>query len=253
MAISAPTDIAGCIVWLAADLEAYADNDPVGNAINGGSGGDWTATGSNRPTYKTSITPTSKPVFRCDGTDDFLTSPDSFAALTAGSAFVVVKIANDPPGSAAQSGLWSIGDGNNTHFPFTDGHVYDCAFISTRPDTGDPSLSLASAFRVYGVTAAAGDWNTYIDGSLQFNTATSTIDCAIEPRIGASQAGGGSPTYCLDGDIAAFVVYDSTLSSGDRADITTYLTQRYITGGGATFNPGWANRATSGIAGSGVS
>ncbi len=243
MAITAPTDIAGCIVWLAADLDSYSDNDPVGTAVNGGSGGDWTATSGNRPTYKTAITPTGKAVYRCDGTDDFLTGPDSFAALTAGSAFIVIKIVTDPPASAAQSGLWGIGDGNNTHFPFTDGHVYECAFISTRPDTGDPTLDLSTDFRVYSVTAAAGDFNTYLNGTLQFNTATSTIDCVTGPRIGASQAGGGSPTYCLQGDIAAFIVYDTALSSGDRGDVESYLTNRYIsaspppppTGGGTVF------------------
>ncbi len=231
MPISSPTDIAGCTVWLAADRDTYANNDPVGLADNGGSGGDWTAAGSNRPTYKTGITPTGKAVYRFDGTDDYLIGPDSFAGLTAGSAFVVVKIVTDPPASSAQSGLWALGTGpSSTLYPFTDGHVYEDAFLTTRPDTGDPTLDLSTAFRVYAVTATNGDFNTYLDGTLQFNTATATMGGITIPRLGASNQGGGSPTFCCQGDIAALIVYDSVLSAGNRSDVLTYLTQRYITG-----------------------
>ncbi len=244
MAITNPTDISGCIIWLAADMDSYADNDPVGTAVNGGSGGDWTASGSNRPTYKTSITPTTKPVYRFDGSDDFLTGPDNLSGLTAGSAFIVVKIVTDPPASSNQSGLWTMGTQNSMLYPFTDGKIYEDCLIDTRPDTGDPTLDLASAFRVYTVTAASGDFNTYLDGTLHFNSTTSiTVAASPIPRIGASGAGGGSPTFRLEGDIAAFIVYDTVLSSGDRGDVTTYLTNRYIsaspppppTGGGTIF------------------
>jgi hypothetical protein len=228
MPISSPTDIAGCVVWLAADREAYADGDPVTNADNGGSGVDWTSLGGPTATYKTSITPTGKPVFRFSTANNALYGPD-LSAMTAASVFVVVKIVNDPPDSAAHAGLWLLTtDTNATYFPYIDSTIYDACFTSARKTTVDPTPSLSSAFRVYEVLSGSGDWRSYLDGVNLFTTGTNTVACYTIPALGYT-----SGVNYLQGDIAAFLIYDSVLSAGNRADVETYLTQRYITGTGA--------------------
>ncbi len=230
MAISAPTDISGCVVWIAADLDVYSDNDPVSTATNDGSGADWTQSGSNRPTYKTAITPTGKPVFRFDGSDDYLIGGD-LSALTEGTAFIVIKLDNDPPGGIGTAGLWKIGgDTVNVLFPYTDGVIYDGALANARKTTVDPTLSLSSDFRVYDVVSLSNDWRNYLDGTLLFAQVGSTsFVSSATPWLGGTYNGTGpGPDIWLDGDVAALIIYDSALSDPDREDVEAYLTDRYI-------------------------
>src|SRR5262249_44074557 len=92
-----------------------------------------------------------------------------------GEMFLVIYLANDPPALVTHSGLMTFGSsGNDTHFPFTDGVVYDNFATDTRKTTVDPTPSLTSA-RLYNVTSIANEWTSRLDNTQIFTTATNTV------------------------------------------------------------------------------
>jgi hypothetical protein len=217
-----PSTISGLVVWLNAGALALSDGDPVTTWANDGSLTDFTqATGANKPTYKIGIV-NGEPVVRFDGTDDLLNGPD-ISALTAGTVFIVVKADADPPAAGA-SGLWSFGAGGgvSTHYPWTDGRVYDTFGSTLQKDTGNPTLALTS-FRLYCVRAAAGSWTSWVDGTQHYTTASNTVLFPATPKLGQ----GGSAAYHFDGDVAELLLYDSALSSTDRDSVEAYIAAKY--------------------------
>jgi hypothetical protein len=233
-----PSDIAGLALWLKADgtlwqdsgrtTPASSDADPVG-AWDDASGNDdhyTQATAGSRPAFKTGIV-NGLPVVRFDGASDYLAGPNHLSALTAATAFVVVKIDNDPPGAADQSGLWDMDAASDAaHYPFTDGNVYDGWGSTARKSTGNPTLSLSAAFRVYGVVSASGAWTSYVDGTQHYTTGTNTVGFGTAPEFGRS-FNGAATYYYLDGDVAEVIVYDSALGTTDRQSVEGYLATKY--------------------------
>ncbi len=220
-----PTQIAGLKLWLKADALVLNDADPVTTwADASASGNDATqTTAANKPTYRSNVV-NGKPAVRFDGANDFLQFADVFSLLSAGEIFIVVKIDADPPGAAAQTGLWTLGsDTQNTHFPFTDGTIYDQFGTTVRKATADPTPLLTS-FRLYNVSSASGNWTSRLNSSQIFTTATNTVGFTTAPVLGA---GVGGATYFLDGDIAEVILYDAALSSGNRANVESYLNSKY--------------------------
>ncbi len=240
MSISVPTDIAGCVCWLAGDhTTGVSDNDPVSTAQDGSSAGNnGTAASFDRPTYKTGIL-NGKAVFRFDGSANVLAFPtNGFSSMTAGSVFVVIKIANDPPGSINQSGLWQFSNGSDTHFPYTDGSIYDGWGTGARDMVVNPTPSLAS-WRIFGIVCAAiADRRAYLDGTQIFSSASENF--VTMPSV--CHLGRSASSYYLDGDIAEFIVYDSALSTGDRQDVEAYLTAKYFSAPGGVSIPVFMNQ-----------
>lgn len=235
MPITDPTDIAGCELWLAADnIVGYVNGDPLSSWDDeSGQGNDFVdpIVGLYPPTYQTNEL-NGLPVVRFDSSGvgnspQGLRGPLFFmTGKTAGEVFVVIKINNDPPVSTARSGLWAIGSGSTTHYPYdADGVVYDSWGTSSRKTTVNPTPSLASQFRIYNVSSASGDWTSRLDGSQIYNTATNTVGWASD--VGATYLG-SSGGASLDGDVAEIIIYDSVLSSGDRTDVESYLNTKYF-------------------------
>jgi hypothetical protein len=200
------------------DGEAISQwDDSSGNARHATQG-----TGANQATYQTNEL-NGLPVVRFDGSNDFFNVPDA-SALTASTVFIVVKIDTDPPIAEEQTGLWHLGTAvNATHYPYTDGVIYDAFGTTARKTTVDPTPALTS-FRIYGVVSAANDWRSYLDGVNLHTTGTNTVGLPSAPRLG-----GFTGTYFLDGDVAEFVLYDSALSTGDRQDVEAALTTKWFT------------------------
>ena len=211
-------------VWLRFDDQGLADNDPIATAEDlSGNGNDWTqAAAGSRPTFKANIL-NGHGVARLDGTDDFWSGPD-ISGLTAAEVFVVIKIDTDPPAADGQTGLWHLGGGGttNTHFPFTDGVIYDSFATDTRKTTVDPTPSLTS-FRLYNVVSTASEWTSFLDGTQLFTTGTNNVQVTSTPTLGRSK----DSTYHIDGDIAEFALFDRKLSAGEKAQIETYFANRY--------------------------
>ena len=215
-------------VWLRFADQGLADNDPIATAVDqSGNGNDWTqAVAGSRPVFKTNIV-NGHGVARLDGSDDFWGGPD-LSALTAGEVFIVLKLDADPPLAEEQTGLWWIGADPVVladAVPYIDGAVYDGWGSTARKSTGDPTLSLASAFRLYNVVSIANEWTSFIDGTQHFTTGTNTVGFIATPWLGQSAA--GASNRFLDGDIAEFVLYNRKLAAGEKTDLKTYFASRY--------------------------
>lgn len=213
-------------LWLRFDDYGLADDAAIATATDlSGNGNDFTqGTADSRPTFKTNIV-NGHGVARFDGTADHLAGPD-FSSLTAGEIFVIVKIDTDPPAAEAQTGLWHFGDdavSPNGHFPFTDGAIYEGFGTDTRKTVGDPTPSLATAFRLYNVVSASGSFAAFLDGTEIFSTGTNTVAFDSAPHIGKSDAS----LHFLDGDIAEIILFSSPLSAGDKTLLKDYFADRY--------------------------
>ncbi len=179
------------------------------------------ATAANQPGYPGAVTINGQPTLRFI-TDDYLNLP-SMAALTAGEVFIVLKMDADPAAGDATSGLWQMGaDVTATHYPYSDGVVYDSFGTTARKNTGNPSASLASA-HLYNAVSAAGEWTSRINGTQHFTTATNTASFSATPKLGYAGQGGIYAAMYL----AEFVLFTRKLVAAERALMNTYFSKRY--------------------------
>ncbi len=220
--------VSGEHIWLKGDaIGGLADNDPVATWPDQ-SGGSRDATQSDppaRPFFHSNVVGSLGAV-RFDGTDARLLFGDVVSSLTAAEVFLAVKIDTDPPAAGAQSGLWTFGStSDSSHFPFTDGVVYDGFGSTTRQVVGNPGPALTS-WHIYNVTTTSSEWTARLDNSQLFTTATNTVGFTAAPALGF----GGVAQ--LDGDIGELLVFPAGLSSGDRLTVYTALAARWMPTGG---------------------
>lgn len=197
-------------------------NDTSGNGRNFTQG-----TAGNQPTLRGGASLLNGHiVVEHDGFDDYLSGPD-LSALTSGHAFGVVKVDADPPAAAGVTGLWRLtsatGINTATHFPWTDGSIYDGSMSTTRKVPGNPAAALTS-WRIYEVRSASGDWEAKLDGTSLLSTATNTVGFASLPRLGSSFD--GSDNYWLDGRWAYFALFPA-LNTADANSMRSWLQTRF--------------------------
>jgi hypothetical protein len=220
-------------------LSPYLDIDPGkfglndGNAIGtatdySGNGRNFTqATAGNKPTFKTAIV-NGLPVMRFDGVDDYLQTTGWPTNLVSAELWIVLKIVSDPPSPDTKTGFMEFGSTVvRSHFPYTDGTIYDQFGTDTRKTTVNPTPSLASAFHLYHVISKSGEWTSELDGTQLFTTATNTVGWNPAPLIGAGNhtdiLGDPSGTpYVFAGDMARLLITPE-LSAGNRTKMKTYV------------------------------
>lgn len=220
-----PGNVAGVRSWLKADSISLA---------NGAGLTSWPdSSGNNAPATATTGTPTFQanvqnglPSVRFTGSQ-LMSLPSGFASgFTAGTIFIVIKAVADPPGAAATSGIWSFGSdtagGTDTHYPYTDGTIYDDWGSTTRKTTVNPTPSLAQ-FNVYSVISAAGAWTSWLNNAQLYTTSSNTVGFPTSPLLG------GGATVNFNGDIGEVLIYNSALSTADRASVFSYLKARWGT------------------------
>lgn len=211
-----PEQISGLKLWLKADSLALSDNDAVTTwTDSSGSGNDATqGTAAKKPTFKTAIQ-NGKPVVRFDGTDDVLVCP----AITAAgglSAFVVSKVT-----LATSFGMTLVVNVFN---------------LELRQNAGTGNMQLitngvttiadgaGTSWHVHSFTNNGSNltelWTDGISDGTQANSAACGTPC-IGARSDAS-----SP---LNGDVAEILLYDSSLSAGNRNSVEAYLKTKYAT------------------------
>lgn len=217
-----PARVPGCVLWLDAwGFGNLNDGDAISTWTDrSGRGNNATSTSTQRPTFKTNIV-NGKPIARFDGVDDRFVLP-SFASLTAGEIFLVIKCRLDP-NVDGKTGIWSMNANSGvslSHFPFTDGNIYESWGSTVRKTVGNPTPSLAS-WRVYNVFSASNDYGVNLDNSSLFTTATNTVGFSATEYIGVSTGVPG--TQWLDGDVAAVAMYDNKLASDDRTLVYNYF------------------------------
>ncbi len=218
--------MAGCQLWLRPDQAGLATGDVDTWADQSGNGRDASGVSfdASRP-QKVAGALGGLAVIRFNGPTNstWFNLPDYMGGLTNSTLCCGLSPLNDPPATGARGGLFamaSILDDN--YYPFTDSNVYLAYGTSTRPNFGDPAVSLAAARSLIVTITAAGALSVYLDNAQLGTTQTGlTLGWASQPHIGRSW---GSNFF--DGDVMDWFQYDSVLSATDRDRAHRYLADR---------------------------
>lgn len=184
-------------------LSGFADGDAVGTWTGRG-GSSPTASGSNRPTYKTNIL-NGQPVVRFDGVNDVMTDGGVSGSASDYSVLVVRKSNTFPIGS-----FWFT---TRDTVDLTLGNNSSGAYFSgSWQGTGVN----ATSFRVESWVFGSSTGTIYVSG------ANSGLGGSYSPVAITHYALGGDSifsTYYYDGDIAAIAVIPSAVSAAVRKRI----------------------------------
>jgi hypothetical protein len=202
-----------------------ADNDPIGFATDASAAGrhHTQPTAGSRPLYRTNAQ-NGLSAAQFDGVARHLVSSLAFTGVAAATAFLVVKCDADP-GVSGKTGLWQYGVGLATHFPFTDGVVYDDFGTGARKTTGNPAASLAQ-WNVYEVTSKENGWTDWVNGAQHHTTGTNAVAWPTQPNTTLGKSLG---SVWFAGYIGRVLVYNSDLAAGDRAALRAYLKAQWGT------------------------
>lgn len=211
------------------ESQGYSDTDAMtsGWADDSGNSHDFLGTGATSPVYKATGL-NSGPCADFSGGNLFLngkTGPDDFLdGLSSAELFIVLQVNEN---SGVIRGGWYFNNCNfPTHYPYSDGVIYESFGTGTRVTASDPTTDL-TAPHIYHVAAVPGTNNWLIEvGSENIFTGTATFsgNAGIQLRIGRND----DADY-LEGQIAAVVVYGETLSAADRTAVKTFLTNAFLT------------------------
>ena len=227
-AVSSPTEISGCALWLdGADATSMFDatsggsNVPYGNVVarwedKSGGGRHATATGTARPT----LTPSGlngRSVVTFDGSATQMQIDSTFlvtsnatilavARRTSGSfgAVITSKGAGDTsPALQHSTGSWQINHAGNLSV-----------------------IGFQAGYAVLSGTISAGATAAFANGLLQDSDASSgTLSSdAAKTYIGTYRA---AIANVLAGEIAEIIVYNTALSTADRARVEAYLAAKW--------------------------
>lgn len=164
------------------------------------------------------------------------------AGFTGLEVFCVFKRDADPPASAPNAGgpfqfVHPLASFPN-HEPFTDSHIYEGFGRTDRPDCGNPTTDLSTAFRVYNVSSASSGalYDIFIDNENLLHQAgagytfsqqgAETFDNFYFLGLGERY---GVSVYMFQGNIACCYVYNRQLTAAERALMRVYFTSVYGT------------------------
>lgn len=196
-----------------ADGDTLVLKDLSGNARHTSTAAD----GTDRPILR-SITSGGKTFWAAEfTTDDYWILPNFLTGYTAAELFIVTIANADPAADGQDTGIYHLGDsaGQSTHYPWTDGNIYD-QFGSTTRQSWNPTPSLAS-WHCYNVFAKSAEWTARINGASSFTTGTNTVAWNTTPWIGRNK-----DSYYFKGKIAFAALYNAD-TAAYRADIHTYI------------------------------
>jgi hypothetical protein len=228
-----PTDITGLKVWYRADaITGVADGGAVATWIDSGPLANNAAEATNRPVYRATGGPNSRPCVEFDGINDKLTSGSNLglSGNVVTTVFVVFSVAN----TTTEYGVVSWGDSTQALRVFG-------LYLKLR-GAGVPSLEYAGSnggifqsyttgFQLMTLTKAAGAINA--TSGLRRNGAAQTIQGGSSANTPNVTNGGlilgqwGSATFGAV-KIAEAIVYDSVLSAGNIASVEAYLNAKYV-------------------------
>lgn len=231
-----PTDVGGLQLWFDADaISGLADGDSVSqwDDLSGTDRHATQATSSRQPTYKAGIQ-NGRPIVRFDGGDAIQTAATQVVGADGTwSAFAVAR-------RTGGSGVGSIVHHDNTRTVATyvrvaqmlrsnSGSLESIAFNSSVSAFTDSAGAHGSGFFVGSAVHSTTQIEAFVNGTS--NGATSTSGTAevdtTHVALGAAVDGGQGPTAFLTGDIAEVIIYDSALSSTDRASVESYLSAKW--------------------------
>ena len=181
------------------------------------------------PTLAAGSTPTGQSAVRFDGNDDGFSLPNFLSGDSAAEVFIVLRADADPPG-ADQSGLWNFGStGDNSHYPWTDGVVYDEFGTGGRKTSGNPAPALTQ-YNIYNVRSEPGLWQSRFNNNVHYTDNANVVGFATNPKLGESE----SESYNFDGDIAEIRIYSygggsgNGLTEDERTAVFNELNNQYL-------------------------
>lgn len=213
--------VAGYEAWWAADnITGLVNNDPVSSwdDLSGNSHDATQGTGGLQPVYKTGII-NGLPVVRFDGTAIL-----NMANFTDSSNWTVFAVFNRTGRDAQYNVVISLSQAGGASESFAT--IAEFSFwvgqwgVYTGMDNPANSGS-NSTFGYYSVVKSGTSLSFFKNGSTD-GSATASTGVFSESHIGKDEYGSG-----LAGDIAEIILYDSALSSGDRALVEGYLAAKY--------------------------
>lgn len=150
----------------------------------------------------------------------YINAPNVYTGKTAASLFVVGKKNSDDDAG----GLHNLSSsGQNQHFQYSDGNIYDGFFSTTRGNRGNPSFSLAS-WRIINLHSSANNYALYFDGTA---FATSSSNTAMTPAAFSIGAGDAATTYVWTGHMAEILCIGVVLSQSNREKVEGYLAHKW--------------------------
>jgi hypothetical protein len=179
---------AGATLVLDARFLTASNDDAIGTWTSRTGINDATqATAASKPTYKVNMSG-GQPALYFDGNDSMGFASSIISGTPDGFAAFIFKIDIDPPTDALKTApvMGSFGSAIlASHWPFTDGNVYDGFGSTARKTAGNPTPSLTS-FRIISQHSAASDFVINIDGSQFYSTSTNTVGWSGSQQIGAT-------------------------------------------------------------------
>ena len=209
------------LLWLRADQGVLTDGTP-GNAIlrwqdQSGNGNHASQLAvANRPVLATNAISGEAAVRFTAAQKHTLSFLNVMQGAVA--AEIIIRVKASAITYSADNGLWKW-SASGAAYPGRTGTLTDGTASNANQLQGIPVLSL-DQWRTYAISAAAGQWISRIDGVEQYRAAANTVAFVSAPLLGTN----GSAWF--DGDIAEILIYDRTLGTAEREQLTRYLDAR---------------------------
>lgn len=233
-----PLGVPGLQLWYDAPQETGFSNDEEMDTVTDFSGNGRHGTGviGNvlKPKWMATGGPNSMPVFRMADIGSLeggrFDVPDFLTSYTAGHAFVVVKLDQEPDvnsragpclgdwGSSALGEFYGLPSGSAN---------FDGFGSTTRHATGAQDTARTN-WLVYENRTASAAWSRRINGATAandlFSTGTNTVGWSTIPKVGGRSIGGVTQLYGL---IAEVVFFSRVLDAGEITTIYSYFNDKY--------------------------
>lgn len=214
-----PLSISGCALWVKADSLVLNDGDPVSpwtdlspNLKN------LTASGTERPTYKTAIQ-NGLPIVRFNGTSNIMNNV-LFSLSQPTTVLMVVKQTSKTTSGRFIDGGNGSANRQIVDFGITTGFFSIYAGVSPAADSTDHSGAFHVVTAIFNGTSSFG----YIDGAVIHNGVN-----AGTQGMNPIKVGGDNTATFMTGDIGELLYYNSALSGTNRGNVEAYLKSKWGT------------------------
>lgn len=213
--------VAGPLIWLDANQEVFANNDPVGQFTDrSGNGNHFTASGTARPTFKTGRI-NGRPSVLADGVDDGMLLA-SLGAQTAWSVFFVGCLASYTAGAPT---IVAVDDYNpdGTYFLFQQANSL-VANVNANSGAITQVASTVGVKRAFKITGNGTTGTIRADDNSNGSTSANYSKASAPMRLFRR----GDGQY-VNYEISELLMYPSVLNATDATTIWTYFNTRYGT------------------------
>lgn len=230
--ITDPTDIAGCVLWMAADSLSLANDAPVSSWTDGANGYVATQTGTARPTFKTNVRNgkpavhfdpgvTNQFVAFADGALDLFRGATAFTIVAsfAGSGMVFSRSTDDPDVACVNTGCGTVyvnadGDADSLDASASASFLVPSPWLYLWGPSPSGGTSLFAQSRLNG----------YVGGAP--NAALPDV-AAATVRIGYDS----DPDWgdVMTGNVFEIAIYSRRLTQVEQREVLEYLSTKYAT------------------------